>query len=282
MAPPTTTPHGAINTSSHVKDSDSFLRLDCEALAECLSTIPLHQVLGISPDFVQLCEMEADTTDSKCAATMPSPAIDLSACTRRKKKEYAFEFKAPPGVSGSVAGWDLGGDDPLVVGDTLEGETFTLIDESAQSGHEKCTASRKGNPQEGKVLRSEQNVTLEGNKKNKSKVHVHSETEQHHSPEDEILDRLLAGSSGPSEEGMSGGSVHTKAGRSKGSSGELVHNKAPLAPSKHPSQGTPAIPPLIHGRGAPHDGVRSTPSDKSAQGTSDTAELDDMLDDLLS
>ena len=312
VAPPMTTPRGAIDdaSSTHVADSDSFLRLDCAALAESLSSIPLHQMLGISPDLVQLCEMEAvqprTTADSAQAVTTPPPPlIDLTACTRKRKKEYAFEFKAPPGIAGSLAGdtglggslWG-GGNGPLVAGSTeidspLEGKTSAvMINESAQADHKRHAASNsvqkeKGGIQEDAVLRSllpEGNVTLEGSGgfDEKDRTCVHSEPEQSHSPEDKMLDRLLAGTSGGlSEGGAPGRPAHGKDGgsvQSEGSSSESVQDKAQT------SRGLSPIPPLVRGKGVSHvqEGVGSALSEEPAQGTLNTAELDDMLDDLLS
>ena len=73
----------------------SFLSLDCAALAESLSSLPLYQRLDLDLDLVQLCEAEdpsssRDDDDSTKPVTSTLDGVDLTACRRKK---YTFDFK---------------------------------------------------------------------------------------------------------------------------------------------------------------------------------------------
>lgn len=73
----------------------SFLSLDCAALAESLSSLPMHQKLNLDLEFVQLCdeaEAERGSGESDVVTNAFSSIVDLSTCTR--KKDYTFDFKA--------------------------------------------------------------------------------------------------------------------------------------------------------------------------------------------
>lgn len=203
-------PRGADTSSSHVPygpDSDSFLSLDCAALAESLSSIPLHQVLEISPDLVQLCEMDADqprTADSALTVTMPPPEIDLSVCTKRA---YAFEFKAPPRTS-------------LASDTSAAGENDQL---QSACDDVPSTVWKGSSSQEDVALKSllEDPVVLpelHGRDVASGRRNSNSGPKLDCPPEDETLDRLLAGqtveptASGMPTQGLSKGLEPTPSG----------------------------------------------------------------------
>ena len=107
----TTTPddHSHAHLTSKTQPSDSgslqeeeeetdtsFLSLDCAALAESLSGLPMHRKLNLDLEFVELCEADRDAesgsgkSEITIANTLNS-IVDLSTCAR--KKDYTFEFK---------------------------------------------------------------------------------------------------------------------------------------------------------------------------------------------
>lgn len=84
------------NTSTgllQLNADSSFLSLDTAALAESLSSLPLHQRLDISLDLIELCgtDVQSSTADAAMLATGPLHEVDLSVCA--KKRKYTFEFK---------------------------------------------------------------------------------------------------------------------------------------------------------------------------------------------
>ena len=79
---------------------ESFLTLDCTALANSLSCLPMHKRLDISLELLDLCEQAPllDSTGTVDQLCPPLEKVDLSTCTR--KKDYSFKVSSSlPSVS---------------------------------------------------------------------------------------------------------------------------------------------------------------------------------------
>lgn len=183
-----------ITPHPHSSDTDpspsSFLSLDCAALAVSLADIPLHQLLGISPELVELCKMDAQPVNAESALTPNIPEIDLSVCRRKK---YTFEFKPP--------------ESPLV------------------KLHTPSTSTSKANPLESASAADHGVIKVPGamdvSERSKIVAGVSVSLQQQASQEDdEVLEKLLEGSErgGGGGEGVTSVTHHGMAGTEPNSS----------------------------------------------------------------
>lgn len=254
-------------------ESDSFLSLDCAALAKSLSGIPLHQMLGISSDLVQLCDMGAQT---ETIPTATPPEIDLSICTR--KKEYTFGVPTEPFLLSEPSAADK------------ESRPVRGVHEGAHIPTAPMSAPRKENMSslkadealdelvKGKRMalpRLPEESERDGGSNDSGKQGAADPTSRpkhEHSPQDEVLDRLLAAL--PERRGeTSTGEGQLERGAGDGICSGTVHTVATRAALS----ACPMVEPTQHGGSGP-----TIEPGGLAQAAVNLAELDDMLDELLS
>lgn len=285
----------ASESVQQLDESDSFLSLDCPALAASLSSLPLHQVLGISSDLVQLCDMDAESrnAESTLATAAAPPVIDLSVCTR--KREYTFEFKAPgmPSLVSSLVCKSSAEDKD----DWLQHPNTSVL--SAWNGGE-------DNPQKNETLEmlsepeklgGSGGVQVSGRRDATGAVSRLAQDRPH---KDEGLDRLLAETKVHTVEPTPGKLAQCTAQEHSNEPDRLqlettVHTIEPTPGGLHSneldrllaSHGVHTVEPRRYGAQSTGSTVEHNPSDleRPAQvpgATVEVTELDDMLDDLLS
>ena len=219
--------------------ASSFLHLDSDALAQSLSTLPMHLRLGLDKDFLELCEMEAPSSnaDSSTLTSNPLADMDLSTCVTTKKKKYTFEFK--PGTD-SLAKALPGG---VETSETVPGTLFD--DENAESNFG--------------------NIGKEDVKVGPTQLVPMSREERVSSDSDDKLDELLQSTASLT--------LQQKQPKCRLSERDFAASSA----ADMPREPTMAPPSTDLGQTVPLKKPESAITDET-----NTEELDDMLDELLS
>ncbi len=261
-------------------EPDSFLHLDTAELAMSLSGIPLSRLLDISPELVQLCEMDAQPNNADSALAPNFPEIDLSICCARKR-EYAFEFNVPE-RSSIASAEDRGDQSPGMIGiSATTGDKIRTTSEEdgaldrllggTHKRKDKWSASKEGDRLLGGAHKRKDKVAskegdrLPGGTQDKIKPKKSS------SEEDEALDRLLEGTL-PMETEM----------RTSGVSFNVSEKTSATRPKLRSSQEDDALEKSLEGGGVVTDLHRPHTGAGGGGGGPTGAELDDMLDELLS